>query len=372
MTAHASPKKKRTDKKVTLSPSKGDRSREAILLINLGSPDSPKVSDVRRYLAQFLMDGYVIDAPYPIRWMIVNLFILPFRPKRSAEAYAKIWQADGSPLLTNTKRFAERVQKFSKRKVYWAMRYGNPSILHVLTTMRNAGYTRILVAPLYPHHALSSTVTAIEEAKLHAADLGLEPSFLPAFYNQQPHQNALAKLVQTAAPKHDYVLFSYHGLPVRHITKADPTGAYCLKVGNCCELPNEASVPNAAEAHKTCYRHQIIETTNSVARLAKLKNGSFGFSFQSRLGRAEWLKPMTSEFIAELPKKGIRRLAVIAPAFVADNLETLEEVNMQLREIFLAAGGEKFTYIPCLNDDAAWAKGFAQILQAAPMTPAQK
>lgn len=335
---------------------------EAVLLINLGSPDSPKVGDVRRYLGQFLMDRYVIDVPYPIRWMIVNLFILPFRPKRSAEAYAKIWQKEGSPLLLNTKLFAEKVQKFSKKKIYWAMRYGNPSVLHVLTTMRNAGYTRILVAPLYPHHALSSTVTAIEEAKLHAADLNLELKFLPAFYDQKAHQSALAKLVKAAAPRHDYVLFSYHGLPVRHITKADASGAYCLKVENCCERRNEELMPAAAAAHKTCYRHQIIETTNAVARLAGIKNDRFGFSFQSRLGRAEWLKPMTSEFIAELPKKGIRRLAVIAPAFVADNLETLEEVNMQLREIFLHAGGEKFTYLPCLNDDSAWAKGFAQIL----------
>jgi ferrochelatase len=349
--------------KVTLSASKGDRRDEAVLLINLGSPDSPEVSDVRRYLGQFLMDGYVIDAPYPIRWMIVHLFILPFRPKRSAEAYSKIWEKEGSPLLTNTKKFAEKVQKFSKKKIYWAMRYGNPSVLHVLTTMRNAGYKRILVAPLYPHHALSSTVTANEEAKMHAADLKIELSFLPAFYDQKAHQTALAKLVRPAAAKHDYVLFSYHGLPVRHITKADATGAYCLKVENCCERRKEKDVPNAAQAHKTCYRHQIIETTNAVAALAGIKSDRFGFSFQSRLGRAEWLKPMTSEFIAELPKKGIRRLAVIAPAFVADNLETLEEVNMQLREIFLNAGGEKFTYLPCLNDDSSWAKGFAEILR---------
>lgn len=310
------------------------------------------------------MDGYVIDVPYPIRWMIVNLFILPFRPKRSAEAYAKIWQKDGSPLLTNTKKFAERVQKFTKRKVYWAMRYGQPSLLHVLTTMRNAGYTKILVAPLYPHYALSSTQTAIDEAKLHAEDLGLSLRFLPAFYDQKQHQAALAKQVKKVANKHDYVLFSYHGLPVRHITKADSTGAYCLKTENCCERRNESLVPNAAEAHKTCYRHQIIETTTAVARLAGIKNHKFGFSFQSRLGRAEWLKPMTSEFIAELPRKGITNLAVIAPAFVADNLETLEEVNMQLREIFIGAGGQKFTFIPCLNDDSAWAKGFAQILDS--------
>lgn len=336
------------------------KNREAVLLVNLGSPNSPSVGDVRKYLAQFLMDGYVIDAPYAIRWMIVHLFILPFRPKRSAEAYAKIWTAEGSPLLLNTKRFAEKVQKYSKRKIYWAMRYGHPSIASVLTLMRDAGHSDILVAPLYPHHALSSTVTAVEEAKLHAADLGLKLSFLPAFYDSKVHQAALAKEVKKVAASHDYVLFSYHGLPVRHITKSDPTGMHCMKVENCCAV--NAMGVNGVDPHKTCYRHQVIETTNAVAKLAGVKPGKFGLSFQSRLGRAEWLKPMTSEFIAELPKKGIRKLALIAPAFVADNLETLEEANMQLREIFLGAGGEKFTYIPCLNDDTEWAKGFAQLV----------
>ncbi|MFO1471825.1 MAG: ferrochelatase [Turneriella sp.] len=339
---------------------RNQKNRAAVLLVNLGSPNSPSVGDVRNYLAQFLMDGYVIDIPYAIRWMIVHLFILPFRPKRSAEAYGKIWTAEGSPLLINTKRFAEKVQKFSKHKIYWAMRYGHPSIASVLTLMRDAGHTDILVAPLYPHHALSSTVTAIEEAKLHAADLGLTLSFLPAFYDSKAYQVALAKEVKKVAASHDYVLFSYHGLPVRHITKSDPTGAHCMKVENCCAV--NAISENGVDPHKTCYRHQVIETTNAVAKLAGVKPGKFGLSFQSRLGRAEWLKPMTSEFIAELPKKGIRKIALIAPAFVADNLETLEEANMQLRDIFLSAGGEKFTYIPCLNDDTDWAKGFAQLL----------
>lgn len=339
----------------------------AVLLINLGSPESPSVKDVRRYLGQFLMDGYVIDAPYPIRWMIVNLFILPFRPKRSAEAYSRIWiqgqpgaqVESGSPLLVYTKRFAEKLQKFTKSKVYWAMRYGNPSILHVLTTMRNAGHTEILVAPLYPHHALSTTITAEAEAKLHAADLGLTLRFVPAFYEEPAYLDALAAAVKKSSAQSDYVLFSYHGLPVRHITKADPTGNHCLKSENCCAVQTSSF---AIDPHKTCYRHQVIETTNAVAKRAQLKPGTYGYSFQSRLGRAEWLAPNTADQLQDLAKKGIRRIAVIAPAFVADNLETLEEVNMQLREIFLAAGGEKFTYIPCLNDDTAWTKNFAALL----------
>jgi protoporphyrin/coproporphyrin ferrochelatase len=310
------------------------------------------VRDVRRYLREFLMDGYVIDVPYMLRWIIVHLFILPFRPKRSAEAYAKIWTDKGSPLLLNTKRFAEKVGKFSKSKVFWAMRYGNPSIQSVLKEIKAAGFEKARVVPLYPHHALSSTVTAIEEAKRHAAGMQLE--FVPAFYHSKEHQVALAQQVKRAIAKEDHVLFSYHGLPVKHITKADPTKSHCLQRENCCHINSEA--------HNTCYRHQVIETTEVVAKALKLKPQNYSFSFQSRLGRAEWLKPMTSEFVVDLAQKGIRNLAVVAPAFVADNLETLEEVNIQLREIFLAAGGKRFTYIPCLNDDASWAKSFAALI----------
>jgi len=339
----------------------GSRPPGALLLINLGSPASPAVADVRRYLKQFLMDGYVIDVPYPIRWMIVNLFILPFRPKRSAEAYAKIWRDDGSPdagrspLLTNTKRFAERVQKFSKQKIYWAMRYGSPSIASTLAQIKAEGFSSVHIVPLYPHHALSSTVTALEDAKIHAKKLGIAVSNLPAFYHEKAHQQALAKQIRKLLKKDDYLLFSYHGLPVRHITKADPTQAHCLVRSKCCATPSIA--------HKTCYRHQVIETTERVAKLLRLKPQQYGFSFQSRLGRAEWLKPMTTEFVDDLVKKGIRNLAVVTPAFVADNLETLEEVNIQLREQFLAAGGKRFVFIPCLNDDADWAHDFAKLLE---------
>lgn len=326
----------------------------AVLLVNLGSPASPGVGDVRRYLRQFLMDGYVIDIPYPLRWMIVNLFILPFRPKRSAEAYAKIWQNEGSPLLTNTRRFAEKLAKFSKHKIFWAMRYGTPSVDSVLREIKAAGFGDVLVVPMYPHHALSSTVTAVEEAKKSAAPLGLSLRILPAFYHDAGFNTNLVAQIKRHAKNDDYILFSYHGLPVRHITKADPTKTHCLQRENCCHIDSEA--------HKTCYRHQVIETTETVAKSLRLKPQQYGFSFQSRLGRAEWLKPMTSEFVADLAQKGIRNLAIVAPAFVADNLETLEEVNMQLREIFLAAGGKRFTYIPCLNDDAAWAKSFAALI----------
>ena len=312
------------------------------------------------------MDGYVIDVPYVLRWLIVHLFILPFRPKRSAEAYAKIWTAQGSPLLLNTKRFAEKVAKFSKSKVFWAMRYGSPSIQSVLKEIKAAGFQNARVVPLYPHHALSSTVTAVEEARKHAAVLGIQLEFIPAFYDRKEHQVALTQQVKRLIAKDDHVLFSYHGLPVKHITKADPTRTHCLQRENCCHINSATALGGSAfEAHKTCYRHQVIETTEIVAKALKLKPQNYSFSFQSRLGRAEWLKPMTSEFVVDLARKGIRNLAVVAPAFVADNLETLEEVNIQLREIFIAAGGKRFTYIPCLNDDAAWAKSFAALIEKA-------
>lgn len=333
------------------------RNRPAVLLINLGSPVSPSVGDVRRYLRQFLMDGYVIDIPYPLRWILVNLLILPFRPKRSAEAYAKIWTKAGSPLLINTRLFAEKLRKFSKRKIYWAMRYGSPSVESVLQEIKAAGHKKVLVVPMYPHHALSSTVTAAEEARVYAEKSGLTIDIYPAFYASAAYLKGMAAQIKRSVAKNDYLLFSYHGLPVRHITKADPTQTHCLKRENCCHIESEA--------HKTCYRHQVIHTMETVAKSLKLNPRNYGFSFQSRLGRAEWLKPMTSEFVADLAQKGIRNLAVVAPAFVADNLETLEEVNIQLREIFLKAGGKKFTYIPCLNDDTQWAKSFAALINKA-------
>jgi len=353
----ATAKKKPAGSKAGKVTQKPGRQQKAVLLVNLGSPDSPSVPHVRKYLKQFLMDGYVIDAPYPIRWMIVNLFVLPFRPKRSAEAYHKIWTKDGSPLLVFTKLFAERLQKFSKHRIYWAMRYGHPSIASVLTLMRDAGHREVLLAPLYPHYALSTTVTVVEEAKLHAQDLGITLSVLPPFYDSKAHQDVLARQVKKAAAGHDFVLFSYHGLPVSHIKKADATGSHCLRNTNCCVVHSSA--------HTTCYRHQVIETTNTVARGAGLSANRFSFAFQSRLGRAEWLAPNTVDFVGDLARKGIRKLAVIAPAFVADNLETLEEIDMQIREAFLTSGGEKFTYLPCLNDNTEWVKGFAGLIDKA-------
>ncbi|GAB4430507.1 MAG: ferrochelatase [Turneriella sp.] len=353
----ATAKKKPLARKTVGKARRAAGEQKAVLLVNLGSPESPSVPHVRKYLKQFLMDGYVIDAPYPIRWMIVNLFVLPFRPKRSAEAYQKIWTKEGSPLLVFTRRFAEKLQKFSRHRIYWAMRYGHPSIASVLTLMRDAGHKEVLLAPLYPHYALSTTVTVLQEARLHARDLGITLSVLPPFYDNKAHQAVLARQVKHASASHDFVLFSYHGLPVSHIRKADTTGNHCLTNTNCCIVHSAA--------HSTCYRHQVIETTNAVARGAGLRADRYGFAFQSRLGRAEWLTPNTADFVTDLARKGIRRLAVIAPAFVADNLETLEEIDMQIREAFLAAGGEKFTYLPCLNDNTDWVKGFAGLIDRA-------
>jgi protoporphyrin/coproporphyrin ferrochelatase len=327
---------------------------QAILLINLGSPSSTQVKDVRRYLGEFLMDGLVIDVPYVLRWIIVHLFILPFRPKRSADAYSKIWTDKGSPLIENTRKFAEALQKVSKQRIFWAMRYGSPSIKAVLQSIAETGTKNVRIVPLYPHHALSSNVTAIREAERHAAELGLDTTAQPVFYDSEAHVSALVKQVARHIKKDDFVLFSYHGLPVRHITKADSTGAHCLVRENCCEIDSPA--------HATCYRYQVLQTTERVARGLRLQQKDYAYSFQSRLGRAEWLRPMTSEYVVELAHKGVRNLAVVTPAFVADNLETLEEVNIQLREIFLSAGGERFTFVPCLNDSPDWVKGFSQIL----------
>jgi len=343
---------------------------KAVLLINLGSPDSPSVADLRRYLRNFLMDKYVIDLAYPLRWLVVHLFILPFRPQRSAEAYAKIWQREGSPLVFNSQRLATRVQKFSKHKIFWAMCIGKPSIAAAMQTIKTEGYEEVFIVPLFPQHAISTTISAIEAARVNAANLGLPLSVMPAFYGNAAYQTALAKSIRRAAATHDYILFSYHGLPLRHIAKADCTRRFCMKVENCCTLADTDS-PDAKTAHATCYRHQVIATTDAVAKRAHLKLEKFGLAFQSRVGRDAWLTPMTQDAIADLAKRGIRKLAVIAPAFVVDNLETLEEIDIRYRQIFIEAGGEKFTYIPCLNDDTAWAKGFAALIDKTARQKAQ-
>jgi len=318
----------------------------ALLLLNLGSPDSFSVSDVRKYLGEFLMDERVIDAPYLVRAMIVKGFILPFRPKKSAHAYEKVWTKDGSPLLVITESFKKELEELVDMPVAVAMRYGNPTPAAALRELKVKSTLKTLyIAPLYPHYAMSSYETAVEHA-LQYVDKSVSVRILKPFYKEEGYIDVLAESIRPYVRGH--VLFSYHGLPVRHLKKAS---LHCYSSPDCCSI--------SSNGWNTCYKHQVTQTTNLVAQKLGLREDQYSMSFQSRLGRDEWIKPFTVELLQSYPAKGIKDLVVVCPAFVADCLETLEEIAMAGREIFMNAGGESFTVVPCLNTFKPWVSTFA-------------
>ena len=338
--------------------------KEGILLANLGSPDSPKVKDVRRYLAQFLMDKYVIDVPLILRWLIIYCFILPFRPKKSAEAYASIWWDEGSPLIEISKRFFSKFRKEVSVPVSLGMRYGNPSIQSSIEDLlrQEPELEKINLLPLYPHYAMSSTKTVVEETQhvLKKIRPGVKLEVFPPFYQEEWYISSLLKSIEEVKlDKRRHMLFSYHGLPVRHLIKTDPSGKWCRNQKNCCTTTCNIE-PNA---HETCYSHQVHMTTKKVVENLGLKQDNYTICFQSRLGRDEWIRPSTEETLISLAKKGVEDVTVICPAFVADCLETLEEIKEELKEIFIEHGGKTFEYIPCLNDKDYWVKALASQFQ---------
>lgn len=334
--------------------------RTGLLLVNTGSPDSPDVADVRRYLGQFLMDGRVLDQPWPLRKLIVSGFILPSRPKRSAEAYRAIWWSEGSPQVVLSRRLAESLQATTSMPVALAMRYGNPSIENGLTALLQRDASDVLLVPLFPHYAMSTTESVVEETKAVMARLkpGSPLRVLPPFYDNPLYLDALTASARPYLSQgYDHLLLSYHGLPERHLRKTDPTGNHCLSVANCCTLPSPA--------HATCYRHQVLTTTELFVRRVGVPADKYSVAFQSRLGRDSWLQPSTAGELVRLAEAGVQRLLVICPAFIADCLETLEEIGRAGRETFLAAGGQSFTLIPALNDQPYWVAALKQLVEAA-------
>ncbi len=328
------------------SPAPGTPAATGYLLVNLGTPASPSVADVRAYLNEFLMDPYVLDTPWLLRRLIVSGFILPFRPKQSAAAYQAIWQEDGSPLLIHSQALQAAMAVKLNEPVGLAMGYGEPGISAAVAQLLAHGVEHLVIVPLYPHYA-DSTVTTCVEAVQAQLPPHVSTSVLPPFYQQPVYIDALAQSVRDQLPEHwDHLLLSYHGLPERHLTRCDPTGSHCLAQADCCRQPSPA--------HATCYRHQIYATSDALAAALGISGDRYSVSFQSRLGRLPWLQPYTDQVLRELPARGIKALAVACPAFVADNLETLEEMGMQGRETFLAAGGESFHLIPCLNTAPQW------------------
>ncbi|MDP7040456.1 MAG: ferrochelatase [Myxococcota bacterium] len=333
-----------------------------ILLINLGTPDAPTTPAVRRYLRQFLNDPRVIDI-HPIgRWLLLNLIILPFRPAKSAAAYRAIWDKDhGSPLLHYglevRDKLAQRVS--SDIKVVLGMRYGNPSIESALKELQAANCQSIQVLPLFPQYSSAATGSAIAETMrivqgawdipdvFFHSDFHAHPAFIDAVAQvSKPH-------IENFKP--DHLLFSYHGLPERHVQKSDdPTTNQCDLQGPC---------PVIGAGNRYCYRAQCYASTEAIAKMLDLEAAEYSVSFQSRLGRTPWIKPYTDLVLPELYAKGVRKLALISPSFVADCLETVEEIGIRTKAQWLELGGEDLIIVPCLNAEDVWIDGLTRILQ---------
>ena len=320
------------------------------LLINLGSPESPNPKDVKKYLGEFLMDERVIDLAKPLRTFLVKGIILNTRPKKAAKAYKKIWWKEGSPLIVLSQRLQDAVQKKVSVPIGLAMRYGTPSIEQGIKELVDQGVDEIMLIPLYPQFAMATTETILVLAENIRDEKypDLEFTVLPPFYNHPDYVRVLSESIQEYLSDKDWehLLFSYHGIPERHIRKSDVTKSHCKIDKSCCQT--------ASKAHQYCYRHQCYETTRQVAEYLGLKEDRFSTSFQSRLGVDPWLQPYTDQTVARFAKKGTKKMAIVSPAFVSDCLETLEEIGMEAVEDFEEKGGEELHVVPCINTRKDW------------------
>jgi len=325
--------------------------KRGVILMNLGSPDSTEVKDVRKYLNEFLMDERVIDTHYLVRSVLVKGIINPFRAPKSAEAYRSIWTKDGSPLVHITRQLKDELQ----RKVDWpvivSMRYGKPSMKHAYDELlkKHPDLEEVILLPLYPHYAMSSFETASVHARKVHRD-GKYPfriAVVRPFYDHPDYIHALAESMRPYVEgSNDHILFSYHSIPEKHILKSDITERHCLQSGTCCATPSPA--------HSYCYRHQCFATTWLVAEKLGIPKERYSVSFQSKLGREAWLTPATTARMEQMPGEGIKDLVVVCPSFVSDCLETLEEIAIREKENFMNAGGRSYTYIPCMNTQPLW------------------
>jgi ferrochelatase len=326
-----------------------------ILLINLGSPKSLDKKDVKDYLREFLSDDLVIDLPKILQQFILRCFILPFRPAQAKEAYELIWEEEGSPLIINTQKIANALAKKTGWNVDIAMRYQEPSIENVIKKYKENNVEELTVISLYPHNAMSTTLStelAVKEV-VRRIYPDLKLSFVEPFYDNPLYIEALSESIKPYLKDIDKLVFSYHGIPMRHIKKSDISGSHCIGENSCCNIDNVSS--------RNCYRSNTFTTSKLTAQYLKLKSSEWMMTFQSRVSiiSPNWLKPYTDIELDNLPPKGVEKVGVVCPSFVADCLETLEEIDMRARETFEEAGGETFKYIPCLNDD----KKFISVLE---------
>jgi ferrochelatase len=329
-----------------------------VLLVNLGTPRSTATGDVRRYLREFLSDPRVIDIPWLPRFLLVNCVIAPFRAPRSAAAYRTIWTAAGSPLLANGRALAAALARElgPGYAVELGMRYAEPSLASALGALVGRGVARIVALPLFPQHADSSFGSAEARVRELAPRLapGVPLEVLPEFPDAPGFIDATAEIAapRLAAFRPDHVLLSYHGLPERQITKADPSGRHCLASASCCDA--------LGPANARCYRAQCYTTSRALEARLGLAPGASSTAFQSRLGRTPWIRPFTDERLPELARAGVKRLAVLCPSFAADCLETLEEIGVRAAEQWRELGGEALELVPCVNAHPSFARFLAE------------
>jgi len=333
------------------------KGKTAILLMNVGSPDEPTVSAVRTYLTQFLNDKRVIDLPWLLRKFLVNAIIIPFRVKKSTGLYQQLWTEKGSPLIYFSEELKEKlqIQLGEKFMVFLGMRYGNPGYKAALSEIKTKGFERIILVPLYPHHAMSTTETSIISAEKEIKKLGIQAEILKVeqFYN---HPKFIDAFVEQAKkydlPKFDHIVFSYHGLPNRQVEKCHPG----IKVENC---SCQKSFP---EHGKFCYRATCYETSRLIAAKLNLKSTDYSVGFQSRLSN-NWLTPFTDAVLAQNLREGKKNILVLAPSFVTDCLETILEIGVEYREEFQKNGGEKLQLVESLNTEDNWVKTLSEIIE---------
>ena len=324
-----------------------DNNNTFVLLVNLGSPKELNKKSVREYLKSFLSDDLVVDLPKFFQQTILHAFILPFRPGKTLHAYKQIWTKEGSPLIVSTKKIAKKLSKKTNWRVEVAMRYEEPSIENALKSLKEEGCNKLFVVPLYPHNAMATTITTEMEVKRVAESLSydLDLIFIKPFYDNIKYLDALKKSIDPFIKKEkfDKLIFSYHGIPKRQAKKTDITGSHCFSSSDCCET----ICPGSSD----CYKAHTVQASNKVAEKLGLSDSEWEIAYQSRLGPG-WLTPFTDRRLAEMPNKDLKSVLVVCPSFISDCLETLEEIEIRGRDTFFNSGGEKMTYIPCLNDSS--------------------
>lgn len=335
-------------------------SKKGVLLVNLGTPDSPSVSDVRRYLDEFLMDGRVIDVNPIWRSILVKGIIVPFRGPKSAKLYKEIWSdTTGSPLLHYSKLQVEQLRKRlgDDYHVELAMRYQNPSIESALNKLKDAQVNSIRVIPLFPHYASASSGSVLDKVMEIVRKWQTIPdmSFINSFHDNALMIDTFAENAQKHNPEtYDHILFSFHGLPQRQLINSDHSGNHCLKSSDCCST--------LTTNNQFCYSAQCYDTARLIGEKLNWPKEKYTVCFQSRLGKDPWVQPYTSTVIKELAEKGIKRLLVFCPAFVADCLETIYEVTVEYGDEFKALGGEHVQLVESLNDHPKWIEALEQLV----------